>query len=723
MFKQAFNRLIICAVLVISAQQIMAQGFQRIYDSSSRDLFHNCSSSTADGGFYVVSQFSVRNLPPGEDSVGVHVTRCDMKGELMWGREYFLEDAQYELYQKGIECQVLAGDTLAIVATDIESSGTADSKLFFRIEPSAGLITFQTIFRDIDMNTEDITPGIQSEILVDHNQEVFYMGSHNSEETIGVHFEKFGPQNETEISRTYIGLDADTMPVSLSLLDAQTLRDTGFVYTARLGDEDEIRGAMVRIDSVGDQVFASSYGVDNGSQLDLIGVTGVDVDSSFMQLGILSNQAAGTETSVLIKTDSIGRVIWAQEFDFPNSRSQAQEISFTFNNEVLVTGKYGDFGFVEGDYTLFFDIDGNILRQSSYLDENSVWDDPDNAGFQFDAQDLTNTQDGMLLITAQAQLEGLNYAPTVIKADIEGLTLCEDSLDIAILTPLEVLRDTLMLTEGLFAQRDSLELTDTEFGAYDIPTGNLMDVIVCPNIPVDTIFDATLNGVDSMFVSYMWNTGDTTAIINVVRPEPIEDEMFTVIITVLDQVCFTVCDTANLTPLPMPEAVIQPQYLCDTREWLLTVENTMGEIVSNVWFNQVGDTISTELTIVVPDEPGVVWPVAIIDGCGIEAFTTFTVPQLASIGAIDSTNLCPVPGFLTVTANADELFFGPFEFSWTINGASFANTQSINVTEADLNGGPALLEVTVTDACENISMASVVVNPQLMPSIYFHKHL
>ena len=122
MFKQAFNRLIICAVLVISAQQIMAQGFQRIYDSSSRDLFHNCSSSTADGGFYVVSQFSVRNLPPGEDSVGVHVTRCDMKGELMWGREYFLEDAQYELYQKGIECQVLAGDTLAIVATDIELS-------------------------------------------------------------------------------------------------------------------------------------------------------------------------------------------------------------------------------------------------------------------------------------------------------------------------------------------------------------------------------------------------------------------------------------------------------------------------------------------------------------------------------------------------------------------------------------------------------------------------
>ncbi len=713
MFKQVFNRLILCLVLFVGAQHLYAQGFQRIYDTTQRDLVHNCSSSTADGGFYVVSRFSVRNLPAGEDSIGIHVTKCDIKGELMWGREYYLEDANYELYSKGIECKVLSGDTLAIVATDIEESETSDAKLYFTVEPGQGEITFQTRLLDIDANTEDINPGLQAEILVDHNREVYYFGSHNSGDTIGIHMEKFGPMNESLISRTFIGLDADTLPETLSLLDAHTMRDTGFVLTARLGDDEEARGAMIQLDSLGDPVFATSYSVEDGmSRLDLIGVTSTP-DTAFMQLGILSSLAAGTETSVLIKTDSIGRVLWSRAINIPNSRSQGQEIALTFNNEILVVGKYADFGVEQGDYAIFFDLEGNILRQTRYTDTNSIWDDSDNAGFQFDAVDLTNSQDGQLLITSQAQMPALNLAVTIIKADQEGMTLCQDTLTMATLTDFEVTRDTLMLIESVFMERDSVEFTETGFSGYDIPMTSLVDVVVCPNVALDTFFDATLSDVDTTLVSYLWSTGDTTAMIRVVRPAPVEDEQLTVVITVLDQVCYTICDTTNVMVFPEPQGVIESNYLCDTREWQLTVQNTSGEISAVQWIDDTGTPFSANLTIIVPDTPGVTYAARFFDACGREVIVSWTAPPLpvATIG-VDNSNLCPVPGFLTLIAGMDPLIRGPLTFSWTANGGAISDMESIQIAEADLNGGPVQYEVTVTDDCGNVATTSIVVSPE-----------
>lgn len=716
-------------VLCIGSSQMVTgqQGWQLLQKTTNRDLFHNCSSPTLDGGFYMVSHYFVRNLADTiPDSIGIHVLKSDFKGEEIWAKEYHLdaEDVAFERYQKSIECLTMTGDTLAIIASDLEAQETSSARIYLKINPD-GNIEEQYRLEDISAEEEIIT-NLNCELITDHNRELLYLGTHNSDDTKAVHLEKLSDSNNP-ISRSYFATDTLGEEMDLSLGSAVAL-DTGFVFNATVGDMEDGVAAMVVLDSLGVPMVASQYMMEDMSEtrLEFLSVVATR-DTCHIHLGIMTNVMDQSEFSTLVKTDSIGRVLWAKRLRSSVLITQGQELHLTGNNQLIVVGKYKDFGTTVGDFALFLDVDGNVLREMLYESEVSAWTD-DVTLSDFDAMDINaiafsnSIQLPNLLITSQGQQDDGAWAPMAIKTDLDGSTLCNFMNTVPhTLEDYTLLRDTLLIGQGVFVDRALSEFFVNDFNDYDLATTTLQDITLCRNdVPKDTFLDATVMGVDSMLVSYVWSkddepTGDTTAIINFVIPNTDEEPQYTVVATVLDQVCFTLCDTASISFFPEPEAFIEARYLCDadpSEKWLITAGNSMGSVASVEWQTTTGQILSDDITVAVPETPGAVYQATITDQCGLTASTTWEAPPFP-VATIDLNfdNLCPVPGYITIIAGMIPVYDTPLQFQWQKDGVNISNEASIEVREADLNGGAVTYSVTVTDPCGNVDEISVDIDP------------
>jgi|GEM_PF-7106568 len=719
--------LFISLMLAFCAQTISAQqGFQILQKANDRDLYHNCSSPLAEGGYYVISHYFVRNLADTiPDSIGIHVSKNDFKGEISWAMEYHLDedDIGFEKYQKGIECLTMAEDTLILVAADLEAQETSSARIYLKIEPMLGQIVEQYRLEDISAE-EEILTNLTCDLMEDHNLETYYMGTHNSDDVVGVHLERVS-NSATPLSRSYFAIDSMGQEMDLSLAAGAAL-DTGFVFSAMLGDAEDRTAAMVQLDSFGIPVFASRYMLEDSleTNLQFTSIAAMP-DSTFVHLGILTNVMNQSEVSTLVKTDSIGKVLWAKSLQADLIISQAQEIILTSAGELVVIGKYKDFGATTGDFALFLDTDGNVLREVNYESDVSAWTDEMNSA-DFDAMDISGLvyskeiTDPSLLITSQGRQRNGAWVPMVIKTDIEGLTLCNAMTTAHRLEDYTVLRDTLMIDQGQFVDRVLSDFFEVRYDDYNLATTSVQNITLCRNdVPKDTFLDATVMGVDSMFVSYSWSKSqeplpDTTAILNINIPNT-EDVQYTVVATVLDEVCFTLCDTTMVMFFPEPVAFIESRYDCDadaSEKWLLTAGNSAGPIVSVSWQSTNGQVLGTDITISVPETPGITYQAIITDACGLTASTTWTAPAfpVASISA-DFSNICPVPGYITLTADMQPLYRGPLQFTWFRDGVEISNDESFEVREADLNGGAVVYSVEVRDDCGNLDMTTITLDP------------
>jgi len=294
------------------------------------------------------------------------------------------------------------------------------------------------------------------------------------------------------------------------------------------------------------------------------------------------------------------------------------------------------------------------------------------------------------------------FTPIWIGMDQMGGAFCEDSLTVSF-ADLPLMRDTLGIRNTLLAERDTLQIQQTDFSRYDLLVLNLEDTVFCPQDPVIFTLDATLEGA----TGYMWSTMETTPMITVMEPGE-----YSATVTIGEQICYILCDTTNIEQQMFPEIGLELQNNhCENRELTYTAvlanqpmgdtTNIMASITSYVWTDVNGDTISTNPSLTVPSEPGATYQVQIIDNCDNPANTIFTVPNLfppdnASIG-FDATRLCE-DGILSLVANWDDGVQELFAFMW----GDGQTTRSIDIDV--LQAGDFV--VTVTDACGHTSVAT-----------------
>lgn len=709
----AFYRLLIFCFSFCLAQMSFSQGYQRLMDSSSRDIYAGCNSPTSGGGYYLVSSYRIEIM--GEpDSTGIMVSNHDKKGLVNWTMDYHIPEATYiipgEPIEKTIECATTRGDTLMISAVNCATKAGSDTKFILKVDPNGQLVNAFTI-SDID-DTSSTTVITPTEILSDSRASINYFGSHNLADTVGVHLEQRDTNNITMISKTFFALDQDTVPMNLEFLDAKVSADTGYVFTAAMG----MGSAIVKLDSLGMETVASSYTVDgnNGNSYRIISIAELPEDTSHVHLASIKQ---GSETIFAIsKTDSIGRMVWTKSiptlFGAGAGFLDLKEVILSGTNEIVVAGKYQRFAEMDqGEIAIFLDQDGTDLGKTGlYSRETSYWQ---GAKEKHDAFDLSNTTDGHLLMTAGADFSD-KFSIMVSKLNDAGVTLCNDTLTIDLQEAITVERDTLLIGTDRYARIDTLAVIVNTSG-YDLPVLSLDTEEYCPTEIIMHTFDATLDPtgmmIDSTEVSYLWSTEETTATIVVA-----DTTQYTVTVTVdYKEGCFTLCDTTKLTRSNLPIANVDRTYICTDpsliNQYDLTVTSN-NPIDSILW-----NTLEETRTIRVDAVENTIYRVTITDVCGNTAIGVNTIPEwrlsvnaakvdydCGSSSAVLRASVSTDPS----GSNDDNQDYPVYTYEWinTIDPSLvIGNDTTFN---ASVEG---TYEVIATDRCGNTAKRSIIVSP------------
>jgi len=681
-------------ILLFSASffssEMFGQTYQRTFPSDQRSTFTVCNTATSGGGFYLVGVY--------DDAMGnaaLTVSRHDPKGEVMWGADYEIADVGYAIGVKTIEATTLAGDTLVITALNAATVNLSDEKFILVCEPNAGNVVWSTVIEDTE---GDLPAAITGYVNVERDAlgDINYFGAHNLNDLSGVHFEKIGSDQSTKVSKSYFAYNQDTLASNLSYFDSAITQDTGFLVVAAIeGNEN----AVLKLDNQGNVLRSTKYnptGVEDGFlELNAIAETR---DSGFVASGVYLevDTVAMTNTlfTVLMKADAQGNVEWTREINMLDILggflliNQSIDLIVTNNNEILVAGKAIDIvGGGVGDYTIFFDQAGNVVRQFIYGGGFSFWIDGA-SGFQMNLMDLSQTSDGNILMTTSGIDFGFNrFVPIVVKMDQMGDAFCQDTLPVNSTLDFTMVSDTLLVGDTLMTRRKPLEVEHSVFAEYSVPVVMLSDTTFCPQDPIIYMMDATTQGA----IGYEWSTGDTTAAVTV-----FEEGDYNVTVTMDDRICYTLCDTVTVSQQDFPVANTQIiDRFCQFREYRLGVSSTT-DVASVIW--STGDT---DQSIIAPAEPGTIYTVTITDSCDNTAEATATIPesptQETSI-IVDASGLC-TNGVIVLNASSTSTD-APFEYLWSDGSTG----SGLEVTEP---GGT--FSVTLTDGCDLIDSATVTI--------------
>ena len=694
MNSKALSSLFVILVSLLIIADISAQGAQRLMTTANREMVNFCSSPLSGGGSYLVNVFAdpIFNAP---DSVGINITRHTVKGDIEWSIDLVSDDASYALSHKSVECVRLEKDTLLVVAVNNETADNAGDKFLIKIDPSGEVIWTQTI-SDINDGVNNIDYNAIPKVINGTDLGVVnYFATHDNQDTVGIHWEQMDSLNMTLRSRSYYATTLDSLDslISLKLYDVSVALDSGFVASVAVGD-DGFRSGVVDLDSLGMARRAASFMVQDSAVDYLLEFTAITptLDSSYVAVGYCQHLA--DQRSVIVKLDSSLNIVWANMLNIAGMHS-AGDVLLSQDGQVVVGGKYLDdsSGLSIGNYSLYLNDDGSIEQSVKYENDislfanNTIGLDP-SIEMTNDASDMT-----ILMTTTGVASFVTGHSPLWIKIGEDGEAFCSDTLTAA-MDILSLRRDTLGLGATMLAERSELDIRNSDYSGYNMPTLDLADTLYCPQDTIMFELDATVPGA----TAYVWSTDETTPTIIAT-----EEGQYTVTVTVEDRVCFTMCDTTMISQQGFPVITLsldEGRY-CNERELVYLVGSTTNTAGGVTWLDESGVVVTTEqiLVVDVPDNVDRFYSVNIIDNCGNPADTTFQIPDLrpttiANI-AVTADNLCDT-GALTLTAQWDNRY-ETVEYLWN----TMEITESIDV----LN--PGTYTVTLTDECGHMAEGSI----------------
>lgn len=332
----------------------------------------------------------------------------------------------------------------------------------------------------------------------------------------------------------------------------------------------------------------------------------------------------------------------------------------------------------------YFDINGDMMaygRAGSIINADSdiilFTDEISNSFFCFKERDVLSQS-----FTTAMDTVDISFSP-----DSLAVFEMETSLDI------DYTVDD-VCTQDFFSSTMILNVDETPFGNHQVPVLTLEVRPFCANEPLEWTFDATTPGA----TSYLWMDSEGEELGTADTLFVTETGVYNVIVTIGTDVCYTLCDTAELAVFeePMVSIGVDTTSVCVDEFILTALPSALNEtgIVSYEWStNEMGEMIE------VSDEG--TYMVTAVDDCGIEAVASFDVifdqPELNASITSNETPFC-TDGTFILTATGDPLNETALvSYSWSPGGE---NTESITASQE------IEYSVTVTDECGTTATAS-----------------
>lgn len=669
------------------------ESYQRLYSTEDRNLFNLGVQPASDGGFFLLNVSFERGNPSPDLNV-MMVTRHDPKGTLLWSNEYTVRDVSFITNLKSIDFTSLENDTLLIIGSSIDftTGGQEDEKFIFKIDPDFGDVVFAD---QVSNFSDEQLPVTFPNAVNGYDGDFNYFASHSNADSFGIQRVVYN-DNDSILSKTaYFKSNEDMTPGFSALLDVQNTVDSNYVLSF-VSDLQSSTAALATLTHDGSIINSNEYTISTDSIAAFIMQTvaiEATPDTGIVQVGIVVDLNTGLLTNHVIKTDSTGAIEWSKMID-GNALGfilQVNDVIYTSADEIMVTGKYINITtFGVGDFSIMFDNEGQLLRQWDYSSDNSffIQINPDQTIIQFSNGELDNMGDGgMVYSTVGLDVQDASLSPYVIKTDPLGQAFCEDTLAVDLVRDFEYIRSGISMASSDFAVVDTFEVRKNIYNDFTNPVLMLLDTVFCPQDPIMLTLDATLESASS----YEWSTGETTPAIDV-----FEEGEYSVTVTFEERVCYTLCDTSNITKRDFPEATIDALFFgqCELDSVQLSVGSN-NPIVDILW--STGDSVNRSIFVT---DPGL-YSVSIIDDCDNDALAQINIsdgiftgtPEILDIFAsgrtCDGVRLTP-----TVIGQTNGL-----TYAWSTGSMD----QNILVTE---NGN---YELTVTNECGNSDSFSITI--------------
>ena len=698
---------IVFLMCVASNASLAQDGYQRFYPTEDRALLNVGSIPTDDGGFFMLNVGIDNTNPTVVDKL--QLSKNNPKGNLIWTKEYTIIDQTLITNLKSVDFVNLVADTLIIGGVAlIQGVGLDDDKFIMKVDPNNGDLLWSGTASD---KVEQEAPFTLPIVLNGYDNSFVSYNTHGSTtgDSFAIQRIHYNELNQVIDQKAYYPEGLSAPNAIAGLVDAGNTVDSNTVISY-VPSTDQTSTAILTLDRNGEMLNSVRYSISPDSIANYIIQTSAisaTQDTGYVLTGFVVQVLTNSVSNYLIKTDSIGVIQWSKLIDASASGliSQVNDVIERPNGDIVVSGKYFNTGTIlVGDFMIYFDAEGNVVRQLDYLSDNSFFFLNSPQGLiQFTQGEMGNTVDGGILYsTVGFDPSSGTLSPYIIKTDLLGGAMCNDTLDFDLVSDFAFIRDTLTMGTDDYAVTDTLLLRERDYDNFTVPVLTLIDTAYCPQDPILQTIDATLQGA----TAYEWSTGETTSSIIVT-----EEGEYSVTVTVGEQICYMQCDTSTITKLELPEADINSSIMgiCALEGAELTAVST-PPLQSLVW----GDGQTTNPLIV--SQPGS-YSVTITDVCGNTAESSIQVDQIttgfqASIVGGDLTcTETSIEQTLQVVSNST-VDIESIEWNTGASTESIIGTESMTYTVTVINicGESSSAEFTVVDLDNALSLNPTVSN-------------
>jgi len=673
MYYRILATLALSFVFYVGSSQI---SYHRLYETTLDDtlgindtIFYHMASTTLSGDVYAMGTKRLADLTDIDD-LSIIFTKHNDKGNIDWSKELDLGRDSVEI--KSIcDFQFNGAQDSILFVIDVEINGER-KEIFGRLEKSGNEIDLHSVegFQVFSgLTRPNVVPFInQSDLLMTPASQPI--------------ISRIGLGDDLMWSNSYEFVNSEGDSILNYFSDINSTPDSTIVALG-LGRNIGEEFVVAELDSNGVQIWAESYTFPINNLRNIAPIEAIPlVNGDFAVIGEYFLMGSFESNAFITVIDSSGSVLMSKKLIVAENSTNLLNILQGADGTLWMTG-IAAVNDTSTYFTTNMDLDGLINWTTFYHDQEP--------GLSAYSTSLIPVQ-----ATGGATFVGHGFKDDlavmqVMKHDAEGKTPCSD-------TTTTIVEDLMITADTLFSQVENIELTfDTlvyefdDFSGFSPPTLtiNYQYPAFCPNELIDTFLIAVVDQVDTANISYIWSTGEINDTIRVIA-----EGQYSVTVTISEDVCYTMCDTIELTRLMLPEIAITQDNsrFCEEGIIVLTGNYTPGAPNETYLWNTLETTPSIEVT-----DPGV-YSVTVTDECGEMASDELdlSLPDInpsVSISAGDCINGQTIlSAFFIGVGNNPQFIWSTNETTDNIS-VSTEGTYSVSVTD-ECGGDEATAEIT-----------------------------
>jgi len=389
-----------CIIIGLTVQICVGQlTFQQAYGKSGNDKGYSVSA-TNDAGYIITGEYDVTGL----FSAQVYLAKIDSAGSLTWTKTY---GGAAELKTKNGSGNrgygvVQTYDGGYIIGGEVHAFGAGGADMYLiKTDLSGDIAWSKTIGGSLDDYCYSIQETTDSSFIIAGSTESFGVGITNA------YLVKVSSIGDTLWTRIF----GDSSVAGA--YDVKETLDKGFIITGYTFSTPEGKADifLIKTNANGDIMWQKSYG---GSLHEFAYAVSQTTDGGYVVVGSTESYAVGIDDVFLIKTDSVGNLLWSNSYGGPDYE-EGKAVIQLYDKGFLIVGYTRSFGAGREDaYAIRTDSLGAMMWSKVYGGPN------DEIG-----HDVTLSGDGGYIITGKTTSFGVGSSDLyIIKIDSLGESGC-----------------------------------------------------------------------------------------------------------------------------------------------------------------------------------------------------------------------------------------------------------------------------------------------------------